>query len=98
MRYSDKELVVLGVIADHQNKGAIRIDLDQLVADARPQLDPDGHKTYFRSGLLSCLRNLRLKLPDDGLRINSVGRVGRGNKAVFIFDGDFNKLIKEHTN
>lgn len=95
MRYSDKELVVIGVIADFQRKGAIRIDLDELVNAARPKLDPDERQVYFRSGLLSCVRNLRLKLPEEGLRLSSVGRVGRGNKAVFLFDGDYSKLLNE---
>lgn len=95
MRYSPKEMVIIETIAAYQQNGHSEIDLDDIIDVARPQLDPGERQAYFRSGVLSCIRNLRLKLPDENLGIVPNGVVGRGNKATFKISGDYKKFLND---
>jgi hypothetical protein len=95
MRYTNKELVIINVLADLQAVGRKMVCLDEIVTAARPNLDPQHQQKFFRSGINSCIRNLRLKLPKEGLELVPNETVGRGNKAEFRITGDYRKLINQ---
>lgn len=92
MRYSNKELVIIGVLAEAEKE---TVSLDEIVELARPHLDPAKEQKFFRSGVLSCIRNLRLKLPKEGLELTPNEQIGRGNKAEFTVRGDYSKFVNE---
>lgn len=93
MRYSPKEMVVLAALAEHQGRGVSEIDLDDIIESVRPTLDPNGQKAYFRSGILSCIRNLRLKLPEENLTLTPNNEIGRGNKSSFRIEGNYKAFL-----
>jgi len=96
MRLSSKELAILGAIVTLKSKEKDEISLDAIIDHVRPELDPQEQYKYFRSGVLSSLRNLQRKLPREGLTLLHNEMVGRGHKAIFTVAGDYAKFVKLH--
>jgi hypothetical protein len=101
MKFSPKEMTVIGALAELQKTEKEPIYLDDVVELVKCDLDPHATQTYFRSGVHSTMRNLIRKInvshSRDGTEYILLcdEKIGRGNKSEFSMQGNFGDLYEK---